>query len=151
MAVTLRELHQCFQESSSIALFGHINPDADALCSALALKEFISNNYFTISKNNRFYKKKVDIFVDCEEIPDSLKVFSEKHKISINPQPKKHYSLAVALDCSTKERLGKYVNVFESAQTTINIDHHKSNTKYADMNFVMDLSILCKFHLKIQF
>lgn len=145
MAVSLHDLHQSFQESSTIALFGHVNPDADALCSTLALREFILNNYLTKSQtSNKYYKKKIDIFIDCDEIPESLKVFAEKYKFNINPVPRKKYSLAIALDCLNQERLGNRLSIFQSANKTINIDHHKTNTKFAQINFVMDSSSTCE-------
>lgn len=137
-------LHKIFQDSDSIAIIGHVNPDADALCSALALKEFISNNYLTKNKNNKFCKKKVDIFIDCDHIPESLKIFAKKHELSINVKPRKKYDLAVAVDCLNLERLGKYSQVFENAENTLNIDHHLSNSKFAKNNLVMKFSSTCE-------
>lgn len=132
-------------ESSSIALFAHTCPDADALCSALAMKDFINLNYLVKSKKSaRWYKKKVDIFVDCDEIPDRIKALAEKYEMSINPKPKKKYSLTIALDCATLDRLGKYSDLFLSGDKTINIDHHVSNTKFAQTNFVLPTSSTCE-------
>ena len=108
------------------------------------MKEFILNNYLTKSKTGNFYKKKVDIFIDCEEIPESLKMFAEKYKLSINPQPRKHYDLAIALDCLNKERMGKYITIFDRADKKINLDHHISNSKFGDYNYVFKLSSTCE-------
>lgn len=143
--VNLKELDGLIHESNSIAIFTHSCPDADALCSALAMKDFINSNYLTKSKTAlRWYKKKVDIFVECDEIPDSLKSLAEKYKLSINPKPRKKYNLSIALDCVNIERLGKYKDLFDVAEKTINIDHHKSNTKFADINYVIDTSSTCE-------
>jgi len=40
------------------------------------------------------------------------------------------------LDCSDKERLGKYKCVIDNSKKTICIDHHITNTKFADLNII---------------
>src|SRR5699024_9273139 len=41
-----------------------------------------------------------------------------------------------AVDCSDKERLGKFAAYFDHAAKTICIDHHISNPGYADENII---------------
>lgn len=143
--VNLQQLNSLIHDHHTIAIFAHTCPDADAVCSALALKEFISTNYLTMGKKSaRWYKKKVDIFIDCEDLPENLKVLANKYKASINPTPKKKYPLAIALDCANLERLGKYAELFEHCDETVNIDHHKSNPKFAKFNFIFDTSSTCE-------
>ena len=143
--MNLQQLNSLIHESNSIAIFAHTCPDADALCSALAMKDFINSNYLVKGKKSaRWYRKKVDIFVDCEEIPDSLKALAEKYKLSINPKPRNKYNLSLALDCANIERLGKYEELFKASEKTVNIDHHKSNTKFAEINYIIDTSSTCE-------
>jgi len=42
----------------------------------------------------------------------------------------------LSLDCGSKERLGKYAAVFDKSKTTINIDHHMSNDRFAQYNLI---------------
>ncbi len=46
------------------------------------------------------------------------------------------YDLAIALDCADIKRLNGFAVYFEKAKVTINIDHHGSNTMFADYNYV---------------
>lgn len=142
--MNLQQLNSLINDHHSIALFAHTCPDADAVCSCLALKEFISTNYLSKGKRSRWHKKKVDIFIDCDELPENLRALASKYKASINPIPKKKYSLAIALDCANLERLGKYAELFEHCDETVNIDHHKSNPKFANINYVFDTSSTCE-------
>ena len=50
-------INDVLDKATKIAIVSHINPDADALCSSLALKNIIKNNYDY---------KYVDVFVDGE-------------------------------------------------------------------------------------
>ena len=62
----MRSLNKCLNEiknSKNIAIICHTLPDADALCSAVALKKLIKQNI-----NDE--TKQIDIFVDADEISD---------------------------------------------------------------------------------
>ncbi|WP_339366024.1 DHH family phosphoesterase, partial [Vallitalea maricola] len=57
---------------------------------------------------------------------------------------KRDKNVVILLDCGDKERLGAYSEIFDKASVTINIDHHISNTKFADYNYVSDVSSTCE-------
>ena len=44
--------------------------------------------------------------------------------------------LCICLDCADAKRLGKRIKVFESAEHTLSIDHHETNTHFAEVNCV---------------
>ena len=46
------------------------------------------------------------------------------------------YDLSIAVDCSDEDRMGNCNIVFRSGKHTMNIDHHISNTLFADVNLV---------------
>ena len=73
----VKQLHKAVFEAQTIAIIGHSIPDGDAICSALALRNIIKNNCYTY-KNGSWKKKKVDVFFDCEKLPDSLELFTKK-------------------------------------------------------------------------
>lgn len=128
-----------------IAIISHQSPDADAFCSSVALREIIRKFHSILSKDKK-QRQKIDIFLDCEEIPKSLKIFVPKNEqaINLNPTPLKKYDLAISLDCASLERMGKYIDVFSSADKTLNIDHHATNTKFAQQNLVLKTSSTCE-------
>jgi len=111
--------------SSDIALIAHVMPDGDTLGSCVALKQALE-----------IIGKKVDIY--CEDpVPHTYSFLERIQKIKMPPEPIKQYELVIAVDCSDKERLGYTCNLlFDKAAKTINIDHHVSNTEYADINIV---------------
>lgn len=53
------------------------------------------------------------------------------------------YDLAIALDCGDIKRLNGFAKYFEDANTKISIDHHSSNTMFADYNFVNPTAPAC--------
>ena len=53
--------------------------------------------------------------------------------------------LFIAVDCSDKERLGKFAAYFDHAAKTICIDHHISNPGYADENIIFSSG---KFYMR---
>lgn len=130
----VRVLHILMQKSPSIAIIGHINPDGDAICSALAMRSLIRKN--THSNIGGFISKKVDLFFDCEHLPKSLDPITKKKDCIYTQPTQTKYDLVICVDCNNVERLGKFKPLFENAKRTINIDHHMDNTGFADVNFV---------------
>ena len=117
-------LMENINNSKKIAIFSHINPDADALCSSCALKNIIRNN---------FDEKFVDIFIDGEisELYDPI-----LRNDFINPKPYSSYDLAIVLDCPSMQRIGAYQSLAKSIPNVINVDHHETNEKFANINIV---------------
>jgi phosphoesterase RecJ-like protein len=52
------------------------------------------------------------------------------------PTERHSFDAVLALDSSTRSRLGKVLDAIESLGTLINIDHHISNDRYGDLNFI---------------
>lgn len=131
MANTLLEL---IDNSVKIAIIPHTAPDADALGSSIGLKEIIRKNY---------EDKYVDVFVDGEIGHIYSPILRDN---VINPAPFSSYDLVIVLDCPTLERTGKYKELAENIPHSINIDHHGTNTKFADVNWVStEVSSTCEF------
>lgn len=118
------KLINVIQNAKKIAIFSHVNPDADALCSACAFKNIIRNN---------FVFKGIDVFVDGEigELYDPIL----RNEV-VNPLPYSSYDLAIVLDCPNPSRVGKYEELLSSIPFTINIDHHSTNTRFGNINYV---------------
>ena len=46
------------------------------------------------------------------------------------------FDCVIATDCASFERLGKVGRLIADRKLLINIDHHESNTRYGDLNWV---------------
>lgn len=121
----MNEAVSIINNSTSIALIAHIMPDGDTLGSCIALKLALE-----------IMGKDVDIY--CEDpVPHTFRFLEGIQKIKLPTKPIKQYELVIAVDCSDKGRLGYTCSLlFNNAAKTINIDHHVSNTEYADINVV---------------
>lgn len=123
----MKKIAKKLKKSDNIAVFVHANPDGDAIGSILAFSSALIN----MGKN-------VDVFV--ENKPEYLSfVFEDANWIKLYSEidSSKKYELCVALDCGEKERMGEEaVKVFDSAEFTIEIDHHKTNNNYALLSYV---------------
>ncbi len=107
------------KDSQKITLVSHIAPDGDALGSSLAF-------YLALKKMG----KNVKIFNATKILPmryDFLPSFSK-----ITHTFPKNCDLVISFDCGSFDRLG----IQKEAYKLINIDHHKSNTSYGDINIV---------------
>ncbi len=136
----MRSLEKCVEDivnSKNIAIFCHTTPDADTLASAVALKKIIKQN--TDIETN---PKQIDIFVDAEEVGDINSAIIKG--VSINEQNVENYDLAISVDAADVARLGKWQELYQRTKNTINIDHHQSNTYFANNNLVLKTSSTCE-------
>lgn len=109
------------EKSQKITLISHITPDGDALGSSLAF-------YLALKKMG----KNVKIFNATKILPQRYDFLPSFSKIT-HTFPK-NCDLVIAFDCGSFDRLGIEKGDFK----LINIDHHKSNTGYGDINIVDD-------------
>ncbi|TCT15049.1 phosphoesterase RecJ-like protein [Natranaerovirga pectinivora] len=123
-----KKILDAIKNSNKIILSGHMNPDGDSIGSSLALGQYIKKVY---------PDKLVNVFI--EFMPDTYS-FLKGQELIISNIDKDEYDLFIALDCGDKERLGEAVQIFENASLTFNIDHHISNTKFANENYVLNAS-----------
>lgn len=110
---------QLIEKSQNIVLASHKNPDGDAIGSTLGL-------YPVLKKMG----KKITIFNITKDISPKFDFLSNFHKIKCD-FPKK-CDLLIAFDCGHFDRLG----IERGDYPLINIDHHKSNTYFGDINLV---------------
>jgi phosphoesterase RecJ-like protein len=65
----------------------------------------------------------------------------------IAKKPTESYDLLVTVDCSDEQRLGDLLSELGKAKReridTVNIDHHISNTRFAQYNFVQECAANC--------
>ena len=124
----ISKINDLLLECDSVLLLTHINPDGDAIGSSLSLYNALLAKYIN-----------VDIY-----IKDAPKIFSFLPNYDKITKPlKDNYDLVIVTDCATLDRVGQEEHYFENAKYTVNIDHHISNTNYANYNFVLGNSPAC--------
>ena len=102
----------------------HVNPEGDALGSALALASLI----------NRLGKQAV-VATDGG-IPPAFEFFPKVAKVVGKPSLVKSPEVAMTVDVPVLERLGSMTKVFQEAPLRVVIDHHVSNRNFGDINWV---------------
>ncbi len=118
----LKKIADEIVKSSNIVLLPHIAADGDALGSALGLALSLSG-----------MGKKVSVFLE-EGIPYIYSFLPGSSLSEVYGGKTGYFDLAVAIDCGDLERLGSRKEIFDSARTTANMDHHPTNTGFAVHN-----------------
>jgi phosphoesterase RecJ-like protein len=114
---------EAFRQSQTICVAGHMRPDGDCVGSQLAL---------TLALRNE--GKKV-ICWNEDHIPQKYE-FLDRDGIIQKPRKGKKFDCVVAADAATFERLGSVGRRVADRKLLINIDHHESNTRFGDLNWV---------------
>lgn len=117
---TLAETAKLLKEAGKMVIVSHISPDGDTLGSSLALAHAL-----------RMLGKEFMLNVD-DDIPS---VFSFLPGIGeymrFAPDDSVPADLLIVIDASSADRAGNAMNVVK-ARSVLNIDHHKTNTHFAD-------------------
>lgn len=111
------------RDSRTICVVGHIRPDGDCVGSQLGLTLALQNE-----------GKKVVCWNE-DRIPQKYE-FLDRDGILQKPKPGLKFDCVVATDAASFERLGSVGKCIAERKLLINIDHHESNTRYADLNWV---------------
>lgn len=121
------ELKNKIEQAENIIIFSHVSPDGDTLGSNIALSLMIE----------KYFNKKTDsVFVGFlppiySYLPDFSR-FQDVQSIDKNKQ----YDLAIAVDVASKDRMVYGSTIFDNARVKANIDHHKTNIGYGDINII---------------
>jgi len=102
----------------------HQSPDGDTLGCGLALYSVL----------RRMGKKAVVFSVDA--IPPSLSFLPYLDKVALREPPSDKFDTVIMMECSTPSRAGDVSSVLAGAKTIINIDHHRTSSRYGTLNYV---------------
>ena len=109
--------------SRTICVAGHIRLDGDCVGSQLGLTLALQNE-----------GKKVVCWNE-DRIPQKYEFLDPEHLFQ-KPKRGLKFDCVVATDAASFERLGAVAPCIATRKLFINIDHHESNTRYADLNWV---------------
>ena len=120
-----QEIGEIFARYDSFVIMSHVRPDGDAIGSQLALGlalEAAGNKVRMINEDG---------------VPDNLAFLPSSNRIELPPAEPLDVEVAIALDTATKPRLGEAsLHAASKAKVWLNIDHHKSNPRYGDVNHI---------------
>jgi phosphoesterase RecJ-like protein len=112
--------------ASSAVLLAHVNPDADALGSALALGLGLAGTGVDVAVS----------FAEPASVPDSLAGLPGQHLVVDPADLPAHPELLVTLDVGSAERLGTLEGLLDGASRVLVIDHHPTNTRFGDDHLI---------------
>ena len=117
-------------KSKKIFITSHVNPDGDAIGAGLAL----------LSGIEKFNANCEVRFVLQDKTPDRVKFLELEKRAEIYDENKEYdMDLAICVDSAALGRVGDVEKAIKNT-FTINIDHHISNPKYGDINYVENVS-----------
>lgn len=114
---------EAIREHQTFCIVGHIRPDGDCVGSQLGLTLALKNE-----------GKKAWCW-NQDPIPQKYR-FLDADKIITTPKAGMEFDCVIATDAASFERLGEVSQHIAKRKLFINIDHHQSNTRYADINWV---------------
>lgn len=118
-------LNKLLKGAATVAIGGHIRPDGDCVGSCMGLYQYIRDNF------------ECDVDVYLEEIPEVFRFIKATDDIRHEIPEGRKYDLFICLDCGDAARLGFSAALFETAGTTLCIDHHISNKAFAEHNYIV--------------
>ena len=121
--MTLSQIANFILEGKKIGITYHVSPDGDAVGSVLALLNALR------SLNKECY------VISKDSVSDNLKYLKGSDEITGDiTEAKDETDIIVVLDCGNLDRVS--ANLEEFTGKIINIDHHLSNDKYGDINYI---------------
>ncbi|HTD86063.1 MAG TPA: bifunctional oligoribonuclease/PAP phosphatase NrnA [Candidatus Binatia bacterium] len=119
----IQKILETVRKSQTICVAGHVRPDGDCIGAQLALASALSDQGKDVVCWNE------------DELPAKL-AFLDTQKLMDKPKMGKRFDCIIATDCASFERLGKVGPCIADRDAFINIDHHESNTRYAEINWI---------------
>jgi len=108
----------------SVCVVGHVRPDGDCLGSQLGLALAL-----------RAAGRAVTVWNE-DPVPRKL-AFLDPGSLVQPPRPGCEFEVVVATDCASLERLGAVEPCIRRRRLLVNVDHHASNTRYGDLNWIV--------------
>ncbi|MEI8313814.1 MAG: bifunctional oligoribonuclease/PAP phosphatase NrnA [Verrucomicrobiota bacterium] len=119
------EITDIMRREQSFLILNHYRPDGDAIGSQLALTMVLQG-----------LGKTVEAWND-DEVPAKFKFLPGANLITRPPATPKAFDVVITLDTSTWQRVGTAADKIAGKKHFINIDHHVSNEKFAQLNWIV--------------
>ncbi|WP_330179223.1 bifunctional oligoribonuclease/PAP phosphatase NrnA [Nocardia sp. NBC_01503] len=112
----------------SVTVLCHIQPDADTIGSGLALGQVLRRRGVPVQV----------CFAEPAELPVSMRSLPGTELLVPPDQVRTEVDVLVAVDCGSADRLGALKDRLDGARITMVLDHHRSNTRFGEVNIVDD-------------
>lgn len=112
------------KSKKSFLITSHLRPDGDAIGSQLALASLLEEMGKSV------------FIINLDPVPETFRFLPGSDRISNDFTFPDHPEVALVLDSSGLDRIGKVADLVRKAKTIINIDHHLSNHRFGDINLV---------------
>lgn len=126
-----KQIKKTINKAKSIALFCHVDPDFDCLCSMFSLNLGLKQ----LGKQTQMFSHEKFAPYQASMLDESL--------VKVGDFNSKDFDLLISVDTSTQDRLGIYSEEFEKFDNTIKIDHHQKGEPYGRISFVDETSSSC--------
>lgn len=120
---SIKDIGDAIEKASSINIISHKSPDGDNMGSTLGLY---------LSLKERYADKTINI-IKPDDVPNKYTFIEEKKHYVDNAESS---DILIVIDCADEKRLLNE-DILKSAEKVINIDHHKSNNYFGDINYVL--------------
>ena len=120
-----QEIATIFRREQSFLVVTHYRPDGDAIGSQLALTLLLQG-----------LGKTVEAWND-DDVPAKFKFLPGAKLVTRPPATPKSFDVVIAIDSSNWQRVGTSADKIASRKHFINIDHHVSNDKFAEINWIV--------------
>ena len=121
----LNEVISVLTEKKSFLIVGHVNPEGDAIGSAVALALAL-----------RGLGKKAEV-INRDPLPRQLAFLCYEGIVFQRAAVTEPVDVMVVVDCGDLKRTGFFENERPPIDVLVNIDHHITNPKFGDVNWVV--------------
>ena len=124
---SFESITQAILAAQTIGVVSHQRPDGDALGSCIGIGEVLSQLGKTVH------------MVNADPVPESLQFLAGTERIQVAAELSEPFSvdLLIILDAAGADRVGNAAwAAFANSGLVINIDHHVSNQRFGDLNYV---------------
>ena len=123
-------------EVKSVLIFSHHRPDGDTIGSSTALSLALDS----LGVENK---------IVCDStVPQKYDFVKGVDRYLLPNQVDKKYDLHISVDCSVESMFGQAYSLYSSCKKTVNIDHHISNSNYAEYNHIENAGACCEILYK---
>jgi len=120
-----RQISDLLRSQDTFLVLTHYRPDGDAVGSQLALVHLLKG-----------LGKTVEAWND-DDVPSKFRFLPGSGLITRPPAEPKDFDVVIAIDTSNWQRVGTVSQRIGKRKYFINIDHHVSNDKFAEINWIV--------------
>ncbi|MDD5436896.1 MAG: bifunctional oligoribonuclease/PAP phosphatase NrnA [Candidatus Omnitrophica bacterium] len=120
----MKQVIEAIAKYNKFLITAHVNLEGDSLGSQLGMKALVES------------LGKTAIIVDNDAVPDHYKFLPRAEEVCNKLGDGEDFEAAIVLDCPTLKRIGKVRDLIAKGKFIINVDHHISNEKFGDINWV---------------